>query len=34
MAADDTGVLYGSNVYNSIIYSRFDENKVKDFNSS
>lgn len=34
MASDDTGVLYGSNVYNSIIYSRFDENKVKDFNSS
>lgn len=32
--ADDTSVLYGSNVYNSIIFSRFDKNEVKDYNSS
>lgn len=33
-AADDTGVLYGSNAYNGIIFSRFDKNEVKDFNST
>jgi hypothetical protein len=32
--ADDTSVLYGSNVYNSIIFCRFDKNEVKDYNSS